>query len=213
MTTAPAPRRTNVLGQGALLVALNVSWALVMARFGRGDIYWLVGLHAVLVIGIVVALRGGSLREIARPSGRDILLGVAVGVIMTLATYPAYRAADALVPGLATEVARLYDAASTQTLAIALAWTMVILTGEELLWRSAWIAIWEPRWGAPIAAVSSLLAYALTQLGSGSIVVVLLACTCGAIWTGLRMYTGRVLPGLIAHAIWTPVVILLRPVV
>ena len=46
------------MGQGMLLVALNVSWALVMARFGRGDIYWVVGLHALLVMAVVVALRG-----------------------------------------------------------------------------------------------------------------------------------------------------------
>lgn len=213
MTTGPGPLRTASLRQGVLLVALNVSWALVMARFGRGDIYWAVGLHALLVIAVVLALRGASLREIVAPRGRDILLGVGVGVIMTLATYPAYEAAGSLVPGLSTHVARLYRAASPQTPAIALAWTMVILTGEELLWRSAWIDVWTPRWGATAAAVSSVVAFAITQLGSGSIIVALLACTCGAIWTGLRMYTGRVVPGLIAHAIWTPVVILIHPVV
>ena len=202
------------MGQGMVLVALNVSWALVMARFGRGDIYWVVGLHALLVMAVVVALRRGSLlRQAALPRSRDLVLGVVVGVAMTVGTYGAFDVARVFEPSLATHVTRLYRAAGTEAPAIALAWTLVILTGEELLWRGAWIDVWTPRVGATVAAVSSVLAFAITQLGSGSVIVALLACTCGAIWTALRMYTGRVAPGLIAHAIWTPIVIVLFPVV
>ena len=201
------------MGQGMVLVALNVSWALVMARFGRGDIYWVVGLHALLVMAVVVALRGSSLRQSSLPPRRDLVLGVVVGVIMTVGTYGAFDVARTFVPSLSTHVTRLYRAAGTEAPAIALAWTLVILTGEELLWRGAWIDVWTPRVGATVAAVSSVLAFALTQLGSGSVIVALLACTCGAIWTALRMYTGRIVPGLIAHAIWTPIVIVLFPVV
>lgn len=213
MNTPAASRAPASIGQGLLLVALNVSWALVMARFGRGDIYWVVGLHALLASAVVVALRGASLRETFRPRGQDVVLGMVVGVLMTAGTYAVFEAARALVPGLTTDVARLYRAAGTETPAIALAWTLVILTGEELLWRGAWIDVWGSRLGATTAAVSSVVAFSLTQLGSGSLIVALLACSCGAIWTGLRMHTGRVVPGLIAHAIWTPVVILFYPVV
>ena len=201
------------MGQGLVLVALNVSWALVMARFGHGDIYWVVGLHALLVMAVVVGLRRSTLRQASLPRSRDLVLGVVVGVIMTVGTYGAFDVARTLVPGLSAHVARLYRAAGTEAPAIALAWAVVILTGEELLWRGAWIDVWTPRLGATVAAMSSVLAFAITQLGSGSIIVALLACTCGAIWTALRMYTGRVAPGLIAHAIWTPIVIVLFPVV
>ena len=213
MTTPVASRAPASLGQGLLLVALNISWALVMARFGRGDIYWVVGLHALLAAVIVVALRGAALRDAFRPRGTDVVLGMAVGVLMTAGTYAVFEAARMLVPALTTNVMRLYRATGTETPAIALAWTMVILTAEELLWRGAWIDVWGSRLGATTAAVSSVVAFSLTQLGSGSLIVALLACSCGAIWTGLRMHTGRVVPGLIAHAIWTPIVILFYPVV
>lgn len=213
MIAPVASRAPASIGQGLLVVALNISWALVMARFGRGDIYWVVGLHALLVTAVVVALRGASLRERLRPRRQDVVLGIAVGVLMTAGTYVVFEAARALVPGLAAHVARLYRAAGTETPAIALAWTLVILTGEELLWRGAWIDVWSSRLGATTAAVSSVVAFSLTQLASGSLIVALLACSCGAIWTGLRMHTGRVVPGLIAHAIWTPIVILFHPVV
>jgi membrane protease YdiL (CAAX protease family) len=212
MTGAAAARTQGTNRQGLLLVALNVSWAMVMARFGRGDIYWVVGVHALLVMAVVVALRAPALRESLRVRPQDVMLGVVVGVLMTAATYAIFELARALVPSLATHVARLYRAAGTSTPGIALAWTLIILAGEELLWRGAWIDVWSARVGARAAAVSSVLAFSLTQLGSGSVIVALLACVCGAVWTALRLHTGRLIPSLIAHAIWTPVVILFHPV-
>ncbi len=200
----------------ALLLLLNVSWAIVMARFGRGDIYWVVGVHAlaVLVVVAVVTTRGGvALRQLVTPRARDVVVGLAAGVGMTVATYGAFHVARAIVPELAVHVARLYRAAGTETPAIALGWTLVILTGEELLWRGAWIDTWAPRLGPAGAAVTGVLAFALTQLGSGSVIVAIVALVCGVIWTWLRLQTGRVVASLIAHAIWTPVVILLHPVV
>lgn len=211
MTGAAAPSPST--RQRLLLVALNVSWAMVMARFGRGDIYWVVGVHALLVTVVIGTVRGAALRDSLRVRPRDVLLGVVVGLLMTAATYASFELARAFVPSLATHVARLYRAAGTSTPGIALAWTLVILTGEELLWRGAWIDVWGARFGARAAAVSSVLAFSITQLGSGSVIVALLACVCGAIWTALRLHTGRLIPSLVAHAIWTPVVILLHPVV
>ena len=126
----------------------------------------------------------------------------------------AFDVARAFVPSLATHVTRLYRAAGTEAPAIALAWTLVILTGEELLWRGAWIDVWAPRLGATIAAVSSVLAFAHHAARK---------------WLGHRRRrwpapaapSGRPCactpaascPGLIAHAIWTPIVIVLFPVV
>lgn len=211
----PAPVRSassSSVRKGWVLVALNVSWALVMARFGRGDIYWVTGLHALLVLAIVVSLTGPSLRAALQPRWLDVVLGLTVGVAMTAATYAVFDVARAIEPSLTTHVARLYRAAWTQTPGIALAWVLVILTSEELLWRGAWIDVWRARVGMRAAAVSSVLAFAVTQLGSGSIIVALLACACGLVWTALRLHTGRLVASLVAHAIWTPVVILWKPV-
>jgi membrane protease YdiL (CAAX protease family) len=203
---------SSTLRQGWLLVALNVSWGLVMARFGHGDIYWVIGLHAMLVLAIVLALPAAMLRVTLRPRRSDVVLGLVAGVAMTVATYAVFDVARALEPSLATRVARLYRAAGTETPSVALAWVLVILTSEELLWRGAWIDVWSTRLGIATAAVTSVLAFAITQVGSGSIIVVLLAAVCGTIWTALRLHTGRVVASLIAHAIWTPVVILWNPV-
>lgn len=196
-----------------MLVAASVTWALVLQRFGRGDIYWVMGVQALAVCALVVWLRGHALRAVLWPRPRLIGVGLAAGVAMTAGTYAAFEAARWLVPDLVVHVSRLYRAAGTSAPLAALAWTLVILSAEELLWRDAWLTVWSPRWGTTRAAVISVLAYALTQLGSGSVIVALLAAVCGALWTLLRVRTGSLVPSLIAHAIWTPTVILLRPVV
>lgn len=209
----PGPSGRAPVAHAAVLVALNVTWAFVMARFGHGDIYWAVGVHAVIAGAVVAALRGRALRAALVPRVRDVLFGLATGVAMTAGTYLAFDVTRELVPSLAGHVGRLYRAAGTDAPAVALAWTLIILTVEELLWRGAWVEVWTPRIGTGAAAVSGVIAFAVTQLGSGSVIVALVAGVCGAVWTALRVRTGSVVPGLVAHAVWTPTVILFHPVV
>ena len=58
----------------------------------------------------------------------------------------------------------------------------------------------------------SVLSYAAAQACSGSLIVGLLALCCGTLWTFERERTGSLIAPLLSHMIWTPVVILLRPV-
>ena len=199
--------------RGLVLLGLNATWAAVMARFGRGDIYWVVGVHALVVLAVLVAMDARTLRRLVAPRTSDVALGLAAGLVMTLGTYAAFEAARVLFPELAAHVAQLYRAAGTRTPLVALGWTLVILTSEELLWRGVWVDAWSVPFGRTVAALTSVLAFAVTQLGSGSILVALVALVCGGVWTALRMRTGRVVASLVAHAIWTPVVILFHPVI
>jgi hypothetical protein len=66
--------------------------------------------------------------------------------------------------------------------------------------------------GRNLYPVLRLCSYALAQLGTGSCIVMLLAGVCGSIWTLQRRLTLSLLPPLLAHLIWTPIVIWLHPV-
>jgi membrane protease YdiL (CAAX protease family) len=61
--------------------------------------------------------------------------------------------------------------------------------------------------------VLSVASYAAAQIGTGSWILVLLALVCGTVWTLQRRWSRSLLSPLLAHLIWTPVVILLHPVV
>lgn len=206
-----APVRS--LKYSLMLLGMSLVWAVLLRQFGEGQIYWIMGPYAAAISAVLMTLRSHALLRRLRPKARDVAIGIGVGVGMTLATYPAFAAARALFPELAAEVAELYRQSHDESLATALAWVVVILTAEELLWRGAWIEALTARFGPFRAGALSVVIYALTQLSSGSFIVCLLAFCCGAIWTAQRYYTGSLLAPLLSHLIWTPTVILLVPVV
>jgi uncharacterized protein len=196
-----------------LMVGLILGWCLLMQRFGsRTNIYLVMGPFALGVAMAIAALSSNELRRWFRVTRMAVASGLVVGVGMTLATYPAFALLRSLMPALQSEVAVLYAAAHQTTLAQALPWVVAIIVAEELLWRGAILYVLERRVSTPLAMTLSVASYAAAQLGTGSWIVMLLAVVCGTIWTLQRHFTRSLLSPLIAHLIWTPVVILLHPV-
>jgi membrane protease YdiL (CAAX protease family) len=195
-----------------IVVALSIAWGVLIHQFGSSPIYWIMGSYALAVCTTLLSVRGHALRARLRPSWRDLALGVGMGVLMTVCTYPAFNLARSWFPRLAHHVADLYRESRDENMAVALAFVLVILSAEELLWRGAWYEAFNLRLGPLWAGVLCVLSYALIQLCSGSFIVGLLAMVCGTVWTLMRYYSNSLLPSLIAHAIWTPTVILLVPV-
>lgn len=206
-TRARGGRRSLIL-----LIGLVLGWTLLMRQFGGADVYGVLGPYAITVLTTAWLLRGHALRSWLNPSIKSIAIGVGVGLVMTLATYPMFRLAANLIPGLNSVVESLYAAARTTTLPIAMAWVSVMVLAEEVLWRGVLLDALEHRMGRHAAFGLSVLSYALAQLGSGSWVVFALALVCGTLWTLERKLAGSLLPSLISHLIWTQTVILLYPV-
>jgi membrane protease YdiL (CAAX protease family) len=207
----PTWHPSAVLGLAGLLAAI---WPFILSFFGKGNVYALMGPFALLVIAAAaLVVRKERLRLVARRTWlRDLGIGVAVGVGMTAATYGAYAVAARLVPGLAGHVTSLYSAASTERVEIALAWTAVVAVAEELLWRGPFLDLAAHRFGRRAAVAFFLATYTLAQLGSGSIIVMLAALICGAIWSIERITTHSIVAPIVSHLIWTLVVIHLIPV-
>jgi len=195
-----------------MLLAMSVAWAALLGQFGRGNIYWIMGPYAVAMSTVLLTLRSESLLRTLHPNARNVAIGCAVGVAMTVATYPAFWLAQQRFPQLTANVAQLYRQSHDEALVIALLWVVVLAAAEELLWRGAWVEALTARFGALGAGTLSVLIYAGAQLGSRSFIVCLLAICCGAIWTVERYYTRSLVAPLISHLIWTPTTILLFPV-
>jgi membrane protease YdiL (CAAX protease family) len=196
-----------------LMLGLITGWCLLMQRFGsQSNIYVVMGPFALSVLSVIAALSSHELRRWFRVTRLAVSSGLLVGVGMTLATYPAFALLRGLMPALQSDVAVLYAAAHQTTLGEALPWVVTIIVAEELLWRGALLYVLERRVSPALAMSLSVASYALAQLGTGSWIVMLLALVCGTIWTIQRHYTRSLLSPLIAHLIWTPIVILLHPV-
>jgi membrane protease YdiL (CAAX protease family) len=198
----------------ALILSLvfTAVWFVLLSHFGQGDVYAVMGPYACAVSAACFALRPRELSGALAIHRRAVLSGLAVGVLMTALTYPVFQLAVKIAPWLDGQVQALYHGARSTTLPKALAWVTAVMLAEELLFRGLWPLALRGVMGPRKIYALALLAYSLAQLGSGSWIVALLAFVCGSAWTLLRVYTGSLLAPVIAHAIWTPVVILLYPV-
>jgi membrane protease YdiL (CAAX protease family) len=196
-----------------LLAALTVLWGIVMRQFGDHEIYTIVGSYALCVSAVVLVCYRRELRSWFRLRARDVLTGVLVGGAMTALTYPIYRLAVALLPALEPVVAGLYRSSHKGSLSVAVLWVLLIIAAEELLFRGAWLLALEGHMSKGAALGLSVVFYAAAQAFSGSLIVGLLALCCGTLWTLERIWTGSLIAPLLSHMIWTPVVILLYPVV
>lgn len=208
---SPSPEHEG-LRYALILLGMSAVWGALLVQFGEGRIYWIMGPYAAGVSVVLMTLRSRSLWTLLRPTPANVAIGCAVGVGMTLATYPAFALARSLSPELSQHVEQLYRQSHDESLPVALAWVVVIILAEELLWRGAWIEALRARFGRRAAGALSVVLYVFAQLCSGSLIVGLLALACGTVWTLQRHYTDSLVAPLLSHMIWTPTVILLVPV-
>jgi membrane protease YdiL (CAAX protease family) len=194
------------------LALLALVWFLLIQRFGSGDVYAVIGPYACAVSILLIGLRPRAVADGLKPRWRAIGIGLAVGVAMTVLTYPAFRLAAAAFPSLEGHVQSLYSGARSTTLPRALAWVVSVIVAEELLFRGALPDTLSRYVPERSAYAISLVVYMLAQLGTGSLIVTSMAAVCGAIWTLERRLSGSLLAPLISHLLWTPCVILLYPV-
>lgn len=192
--------------------ALIVGWWLLVRRFGEGDVYAVIGPYALGVTVLLTALRSGHMRRWMAPTLRSIGIGVGVGVVMTALTYPMFQLSSWLFPQLDADVQGLYRAARSTTLPKAMVWLIAAGLAEEVLFRGVLAHELTALLPERRAHLLGLAMYAAAQLGTGSLIVSLVAAVCGAIWTVQRVYTRSLLSPLISHLIWSPTVILLYPV-
>jgi membrane protease YdiL (CAAX protease family) len=202
-------RRPPVL---VLLGVLVLAWFLLIQRFGAGNVYAVMGPYACAVSLLLIGLRPRLVAGWLAPHARPIAIGLALGVAMTLLTYPAFQLVAAAFPGFDSHVQSLYGGARTTTLPKALAWVVCVVFAEELLFRGVLPDALSRHVSERAALAISLVVYTLAQAGTGSLIVMLIAVVCGGIWSVERKLTNSLLAPLISHLIWTPTVILLYPV-
>jgi membrane protease YdiL (CAAX protease family) len=149
-------------------------------------------------------------------------LAVAVGVGHLVLGHALFAAGERLLPELTATAAAVYTRAGTLPL-----WAAILLGGvvtaclEELFWRGAvqplttsWLRTHLPRVaGLPFGTVvGTTLAYALFHVATGQLALVAAALLGGLVWGWLLERTGSVGATMIAHAVWTSLMLVFPPV-
>ena len=84
--------------------------------------------------------------------------------------------------------------------------------GEEIFWRGFVQRRFSSRWTPLPGFLVTTFFYAAVHLPTGNPVLILAAFTCGAFWGGLYAVTGRLVPVLVSHMVWDPVIFVIWPI-
>jgi len=214
-----APTLANALALGVTLSTAGViAYAFNPARAGQGSMLLALGAFyaALSALALFRLHRRGELSRRFRPAYGDITLGAATAG----ALYGSARIVGALVAphGSPREawIEALYHQlgnldAPGRTLTGAAVFAVAAL--EEIVWRGLVMGSIQDVSGRWRAAVYTTLLYAaahlptmflLRALGAGdNPLVVVAALGCGMVWSLMVLRTGRLVPAVVAHALFS----------
>jgi membrane protease YdiL (CAAX protease family) len=197
-----------VLAVGGPLAAA-LAWSLV--RVGRRSV-WAIMPPCMGALGILSLLTGEVRLGDALPVPVTVSLGVGAGVALYLST----AVFLSVVQGwnlLQRHTAELYGRRGALSLgATVILAAVVVVGGEELLWRGVVQGVAGGILGELPGAAIAWAAYMTANAFSGSAPIILGGIVGGAVWTALAAWTGGIAASLACHAVWTALMIALPPV-
>ena len=190
----------------ALLASLAWLSAFTAGRV-TGNLYAFLASTAALLLAALL-YRDASLRQRLKGGVVDVVVGVAAGAVTLALTYGLFPIVVQVLPSAGAEVRGLYQLAAVSPSSLAA--VCVVIVAEEVIWRGAMLEAVRERFGV-VAVVVAALPYALAQLGGGSVLLAGAALGLGAVWGGLAYWRKNLVAPLIAHLLWTPIVLGLWP--
>lgn len=173
---------------------------------------WLRMAALELTLGaIAIAALGLSWPKLLRPSGRLLAWGLGAALLMWAGALFVGGVLSAHAPALWADTASLY----AWTVEHPLSWTVplliVIVAGEELVWRGALGVGLAAKIGAwPAVGVSATL-FCVAHLTTGPPVLALAALLAGAAWTWLAIRTRSLVASFVTHLSWDAALLWLTP--
>ena len=194
-----------------LALACIAVWVTAAASTSLFGIWLAIGGAAVALGTAVLVVDGAASRAILQPNSRRMLIGVAAGGLIAVATYLLYPVISRAVPFIASDISLLYSSFRAPSPVVVWFALAPVILGEELVWRGVIQTAAVRRagtWGGVLLASG---AYALVHAPVGSPTLVLVALPCGLCWGTLRAATGSLVPTLGAHLVWDVLVLLWLP--
>jgi nucleoside-diphosphate-sugar epimerase/membrane protease YdiL (CAAX protease family) len=160
---------------------------------------------------IAIAGLGLAWAKAWRPSASLLAWGVAAGIVMWVGALGVSTLLSNHAPTLWRETASLYSWTSEHALVWTVPMLILIVAGEEVVWRGALGLGLAARIGAwPAVGVSATL-FCVAHLTTGPPVLALAALLAGAAWTWLAIRTRSLVASFVAHLGWDAALLWLTP--
>jgi membrane protease YdiL (CAAX protease family) len=118
-----------------------------------------------------------------------------------------------ILPNRAEDIRAVYaNRGSLSPVAVAALLFFPIGFGEEIFWRGFVQRRLSARMRPGYALVIAALLYTAVHIPTGNGILVLAALCCGLYWGGLYLACRSVVPVLISHMIWDPLIFIAAPI-
>ena len=167
------------------------------------NIWHAIAVNHAIMLPLALWSLGERRREWLRANARLLILGLATGgalVLATMATLVAARWFDPQLYAWALEPMAMKDKIAP-ALGLALL-ILPIIPGEEIVWRGAVMLPLADRWGKAAGVIVAALMFAAAHLTLGSVPLLLAAIALGAFWGIITLWTRSLVPALVCHLIW-----------
>jgi uncharacterized protein len=219
---APVSPRDAVSTAFGVTIATGavMTFAFDPARAGQPAMVGSIGaLYALLTVVTLARLhRRGELRERFRRASGDVTFGAltagalyGAGRIALMAIAPRGTPAVAWIARLYLQIGRIGDDASAGR-AVGLA-VLAVAALEEIVWRGLVMLVLLEAFGARRAVVITAALFALAHVSTAFLLrdpvaglnplVILAGLGCSLVWGAMVVRTGRLLPALVAHALFS----------
>ncbi|MGM0575418.1 MAG: CPBP family intramembrane glutamic endopeptidase [Myxococcota bacterium] len=191
---------------------LGLGWFAIVHAAGEHDFWLPLGVYAGLISIGALWVYGRWMERLLRARRRDALRGALGGLALAVASWVLYPPIAEAFPFVADDVRRLYGivhgpigAAEAAPLAV------LIILGEEMLWRGVFLEALRLRMRSGPAILLAAVAYAATVSAHGSVVLVGLALAWGVVWGAQRVHSDSLVVPILSHLIWASAVVAIAP--
>jgi len=210
------PRTKSVAVYASLVLTFGLWFVMFVVK--PFNFFLMMSLSTVL-LSLIAFGAGWPVFKKEELTGRNILLGAATAIVLYAVFLIGNRMLTfisdglGLIPGRAENLLSIY--ARQGSMSPALVGTLLFFPigfGEEVYWRGLVQRYFMSRWGGLNGFWITALIYTLVHVPTLNPVLILAAFTCGLFWGGVFALTGSLVPVLISHMIWDPLIFTILPI-
>lgn len=195
-----------------LLVFVPLAALLITGlRALTGDIWRCMAIANLILIPAALLGLGLPWRALLRPRGWHLVFGAGAALMLYGLGWLAARGLRALAPGLMGELGELYGWGAALPPAWALLLLVLVVGGEELVWRLGVGLPVAGRFGPWWGCLASATAFTLAHLYVGPPVLWVAALGCGLAWAWIAVRTRSWWPAFVCHYLWDVAVLYVAP--
>ncbi len=181
--------------------------------------FWLTLSLSTSLLAAVALIFGHPVIPKDELSWENLLLGILMAILLYFIFWVGNLALiflsglfPSLLPDRAGNISAVYvNRGTLSPLLIGILLFFPIGFGEEVFWRGFIQRRFGEKWGTLTSFILTTLLYVGIHVPTKNPVLILAALACGLFWGGLYLLTGRLMPVLVSHMLWDPIIFVVWP--